>query len=181
MDIKFLVKLTSRTWALDILALMYAGVPGRQAALLAKSQAGRTAFAQSLQHVQDLGLVARNPGHGHPLRPEFRLTDMGKIYGAVAARALTAAAQADEPALLRKTWTLPVLVVSGTPQYFSQIKRALPPITDRALSQSIKQMIARSWLRRDVDLGAYPVRPQYMVAAAGAEIRAASLAAMAAR
>ena len=35
MDIETLVKLTSRSWSLNILALLHSGVPGRQAPLLA--------------------------------------------------------------------------------------------------------------------------------------------------
>ena len=88
MDIKLLVKISARAWSLDILAQMYRGVPGRQAALLSATQAGRTAFSKSLAHLVELGLVERNPGHGHPLRPEYRLTDRGKIAAAMADRVL---------------------------------------------------------------------------------------------
>ena len=69
MDMEFLVKLTARAWSLSILARLDAGVPGRQAPLLAATGAGRTAFAQSLAHLHALGLLERNPGHGHlPLK-----------------------------------------------------------------------------------------------------------------
>ena len=78
MDINLLVKITARAWSLSILALMHQGVPGRQAALLTRTGAGRTAFAQSLTHLIDLGLLARTSGHGHPLRPEYELTEKGK-------------------------------------------------------------------------------------------------------
>ena len=74
MDINLLVKITQRAWSMNILALMHEGTAGRQATLLAKTGAGRTAFAQSLHHLIELNLVQRNPGHGHPLRPEYILT-----------------------------------------------------------------------------------------------------------
>ena len=57
MDIEFLVKLTARAWSLSILARLDAGVPGRQAPLLAATGAGRTAIAQSLAHLHALGLL----------------------------------------------------------------------------------------------------------------------------
>ena len=78
MDISEIVNVASRAWALPILNCLHGGVPGRQAPLLAATGAGRTAFAQSIGHLIEIGLVERNPGHGHPLRPEFRLTEAGK-------------------------------------------------------------------------------------------------------
>ena len=33
---------------------------------------------RSLAHLIDIGLVIRNPGYGHPLRPEYLLTDNGR-------------------------------------------------------------------------------------------------------
>ena len=152
MDTIFLVKLTARAWALDILAAFHDGVPGRQAALIGHCGAGRTAFAQSLQHLMELELVERNPGHGHPLRPEFRLTAKGKTAAAMASRIKSATPQ-DAPAkLLRRAWTVPVLVASQTPQHFSQIKSNLGQITDRALSQSLKTLRAHDWVHRSIDL-----------------------------
>ena len=84
MDIKSLVNLTSRAWCLNILALMATGTPGRQAPLLAATSASRTSFAASLEHLFQLNLLERNPGHGHPLRPEFRLTRTGAEYAMTA-------------------------------------------------------------------------------------------------
>ena len=77
MDISSLVNLTSRAWALPILASLNDGIPGRQAPLLTATGASRTAFAQSIDHLISIGLLERNPGYGHPLR-RFRLTVLGK-------------------------------------------------------------------------------------------------------
>ena len=84
MDINALVNMTSRAWGLPILAAFHDGVPGRQAPLLAATGASRTAFGQSLDHLIECGLVERNPGYGHPLRPEFRLTSAGDKAARVA-------------------------------------------------------------------------------------------------
>jgi len=174
MDIETLVKLTSRAWSLKALALMHAGVPGRQAPLLAASGAGRTAFAQSLRHLEDLGVLERNPGHGHPLRPEFRLTAKGLELAPVAHR-IEAALEAGHPGLvlLRRTWTVPLLAVTGDPKPFSRIKRDLPPITDRALSQTLRELDAESWIARSVDAETRPPRPYYRAVNEGARINRA--------
>ncbi|MEJ6403184.1 winged helix-turn-helix transcriptional regulator [Yoonia sp. 2307UL14-13] len=150
-----------------ILSLLHRGVPARQAPLLAASGAGRTAFGQSLQHVRDLGLIETNPGHGHPLRPEYRLTPKGAEIAAIAARIDNSIQGSEQETLIRRAWTIPVLAVSEKPRYFGHIKGSLGRITDRALSQSIKQLEEKRWLIRRVDTNARPPRPLYQSANTG--------------
>ena len=170
MDIKTLVKLTSRAWSLNILALLHQGVPGRQAPLLAATSASRTAFAASLQHLVELGLVERNPGHGHPLRPEFRLTSDGVEAAAIAHRIMQAVPDDGGFALLRRSWTVPILALTDRPKRFSAIRTGLAPITDRALSASLHQLEACEWLRRDIDFSTRLPYPTYLAANRGIEI-----------
>lgn len=168
MDINLIVKISARAWSLPILAALHRGVPGRQAALLSETQASRTAFAQSLRHLLELGLLERNPGHGHPLRPEYRLTAKGVKAAAMAEEIERASPQTAENTLLRRAWTLPILAVSAQPRFFSEIKNDLPMITDRALSQSLKSLQNANWLARRVDAQVHPPRAQYQAANAGA-------------
>ena len=72
--------------------------------------------------------------------------------------------------LLRRAWTLPVLTSLYLPGHFNDIRRSLPAITDRALSQSLRQMEERRWVRRDVDGAARPPRPLYSSINLGREI-----------
>ena len=134
MDILSLVNITSRAWAIPILSNLHAGIAGRQAPLLAATGASRTAFAQSMDHLIAMGLLERNPGYGHPLRPEFRLTQQGIAAAAIANKIQTVSAQQDQD-LLRRIWTLPILTAVHTPSHFNDIKRNLHRVTDRALSQ----------------------------------------------
>ena len=166
MDINLFVNITSRAWTLPILWNLHEGVAGRQAPLLAATGAGRTAFAQSMEHLISLGIIERNPGYGHPLRPEFRLTEIGRTV-AVMASGIRDATPEDDHALLRKSWTLPVLSLLQRPSYFGEVKLRLNPITDRALSQSLKVMEARDWVARDVDVAARPPRPMYQAVNTG--------------
>ena len=168
MDIGGLVNITARSWALTILKLMHAGVPGRQAPLLAASGASRTSFANSLAYLVDQGLLERNPGHGHPLRPEYRLTARGAQYGRLGAAIGDALDGAEAPVLLRRTWTIPILAVSGAPRRFADIKDDLAAITDRALAQSLRNLEAQRWMARTVDMDT--TRPIYQAANAGAAI-----------
>jgi len=170
MDINLLVKITSRAWSLNILELLHNGIAGRQATLLAATKAGRTAFTQSLNHLIGLGLLERNPGHGHPLRPEYRLTAEGIRAAAIANSIKKAVPQPSEQILLRRAWTVPVLAVSHQPRYFSDFKNELVSITDRALSHSLNQLHTQNWLQRNIDVEARPPRPRYQATNTGALI-----------
>lgn len=173
MDINLLVKVTSRAWALNVLALLYSGTPGRQASLLLATGAGRTALTHSLSHLIDLKLLERNSGHGHPLRPEYCLTVAGMEFAKMAEGINQVAGQSSQPNdlfLLRRAWTIPILAVSQKPIYFGQFKKHLGVITDRALSQSLKQLEEYKWLDREIDISQRPVRPLYRAANLGAQI-----------
>jgi DNA-binding HxlR family transcriptional regulator len=160
MDIEAFVNTTSRAWAIPILASLHAGIAARQAPLLTATGASRTAFAQSMDHLISMGLLERNPGYGHPLRSEFRLTQLGVTAAAIASRIQNVTADEDQD-LLRRRWTLPVLTAIHRPSHFNAIKRNLRMISDRALSQSLKAMEIRRWVERNVDEAARPPRSIY--------------------
>ncbi|WP_019962009.1 winged helix-turn-helix transcriptional regulator [Woodsholea maritima] len=170
MDIDLLVKLTSRAWAFKALALIHEGIPARQAPLLAASGASRTTFVNSLRYLEDLELLERNPGHGHPLRPEFRLTAKGLALAPLAHQIERQIKDEADAALIRKTWTLPLLAVTHAPKAFSVIKRDLGAITDRALSHTLQELSEHHWIERHVEAQARPPRPYYHAVETGAKI-----------
>ncbi|MEL6966036.1 MAG: winged helix-turn-helix transcriptional regulator [Pseudomonadota bacterium] len=174
MDNKDCVKLCERAWGLSILAALADGVPARQAVLLKHTGAGRTAFAHSLQHLMDLGCVERNPGHGHPLRPEFRLTKRGDA-AADLAQSLLALGNASN--LLRRAWTVPILHGLQSPLTFNALGQQLSPITSRALSQNLKMLEAAEWVTRRIDPVQRPPRSHYQTVGTGAYLSAALAAA----
>ncbi len=173
MDIKTLVNITSRAWSLNILALLHQGVPGRQAPLLAATSASRTSFTSSLRHLLQLELLERNPGHGHPLRPEFRLTPSGIEAAETADRIVKVVPDDTQFALLRRSWTVPILAVTNVPRRFSFIKSDLATVTDRALSTTLYQLEDREWLQRDIDTSKRVPFPTYHAANKGIEINEA--------
>lgn len=169
MDIKTIVNISSKAWALSILSNLHDGVAGRQATLLTATGANRTAFAQSMDHLIQIGLLERNPGHGHPLRPEFRLTEQGKP-AAVIAHKIQQASDKQDQALLRRAWTLPILTSLQKPNHFREIRQNLTTITDRALSQSLRTMEDRNWVLRKVDDTMRPPKPIYSAINLGADL-----------
>ena len=173
MDIRLLVNLTSKAWSLKILALMHSGVPGRQAPLIAATKASRTSFASSLDHLVQLGLVEKNPGHGHPLRPEFRLTQTGVVVAAMASRIVDIVPDDDAFTVIRRSWAVPILAVTESPKRFSMIKSGLGAITDRALSKSLCVLEEKDWLKREIDVSQRSPFPTYHAVNAGKKINRA--------
>lgn len=165
-----LVNISSKAWALKILALMDSGVPGRQAPLIAAAGASRPTFVASLNHLVDLELLEKNPGHGHPLRPEFRLTPQGALAASLAGRIINAVPNDAALNILKRSWTVPILATTQSPQRFAAIKTTLGRVTDRALSQSLLFLEKREWLRRDIVVSERTMFPTYQAIHGGAEV-----------
>ena len=96
--------------------------------------------AQDLARLDDLiaqGWVHRNPGYGHPMRPEYVLTEVGRQLAPCSGRLLETVRRLEiEPIAFRK-WTMPVTWVLGTePHRFGELRCELPTVTPRALTPS---------------------------------------------
>ncbi|MEM8587771.1 MAG: winged helix-turn-helix transcriptional regulator [Pseudomonadota bacterium] len=86
--------------------------------------------------------MVRDTGYGHPLRPEYALTDYGRIVSAEC-RALLGQVRPPERDIILKKWSMPCICVArpgGTS--FTEFRRTLPTITPRALSLAIGDLEA---------------------------------------
>ncbi len=161
MDISQIVKLCSRSWCLKALSLMAAGVPARISPVAHAAGCGRTAMTASFEHLLDLGLLQRSPGHGHPLRPEFQLSARGRATAAWAL-GLEAHLESEEDwQLVRRSWTLPVLSQLTAEQRFSELRRSLAPVSDRALTLALVELAEAGWVERKVDVVSAPPAVRY--------------------
>ena len=114
-----------------------------------------------MEHLLGLGLLYRNPGHGHPLRPEYRLTAFGEELAEWAAQLDGLASRSSDRALLRNKWSLPLVGCLSREQRYADLRRALAPVTDRALSASLHRLTENAWLQRLVSQGVSPPRVSY--------------------
>ena len=111
----------------------------------------RETVSRALEQAVAAGWVMRNPGHGHPLRPEYLLTGAGVIMAEAAHRLVSATAEAGcaIPALSR--WSLPLLrTMQEGHDRFNAIQRALVPATPRALTLSLRAMQGSALIMRRV-------------------------------
>ncbi len=170
MDTADLVKLCSRSWCLTALGLVADGTPARTSPLASAAGCGRTAMQSSVTHLLEMGLLEQNPGHGHPLRAQYRLTEQGKNIAKWASTLGTIVKPEEDRQLLRNKWTLPVVSCLHTQIRYTDLRRQLTPVTDRALSRCIGQLTERHWIRRHVSAQQYPPAVSYLPGKTGSRI-----------
>lgn len=137
-----MVDLFHHRWAVPALAEMATrGGGGRVAELTGALGASRGGVRQAIVALEELGLVERNRGHGHPLRPEWVLTELGGVTGVEAARVLALARDWKIQDLAFRKWPLPVVYAMGeTGGRFAGLRERLPGVTDRALSNALRTL-----------------------------------------
>ena len=142
-----LVSLCHHRWSLPVVAEIGRSRGSRFATLAGRLGVTGESLRRTLAYLQDEGLIARNPGYGHPLRPEYVLTPAGQDL-APSVQALEAALQGREEVGLKK-WSLPVLAELHDPHRFSELRAALPA-TARALALALKELEDAGLVRRTV-------------------------------
>ncbi|HEV7658446.1 MAG TPA: winged helix-turn-helix transcriptional regulator [Allosphingosinicella sp.] len=151
-------RLTAGRWLLPLMAHVGALDGSRFAMMLARLGLSRSALAASLTQLQEAGWLARNPGHGHPLRPEYVLTPAGApiaafCQGVMAQRERLGLAPGQLP-----RWSLPLIATLGRDRArFSALRSALLPVTPRALSLTLKQMLSVDLVDRALEAEFPPV------------------------
>jgi len=162
-----LVALCHHRWALRIVAALHAAGGAKFVTLAHRTGASRDAVTASLRTLRALGLIRRNAGYGHPMRPEYLVAD-GAARAAECCRVVAQAveAMANRGGLDRK-WALPVVAtLASGPMRFSELRRAMPGVTPRALATTLKALRADDTLARAVS-DDYPPTCTYRLTPAG--------------
>ena len=166
------VHLAHRRWAIPLVAQLHqARVSGdptgaRSIGLVHRLGIGREALRQTVEFTTAHGWVVRNGGHGHPLRPDFVLTDSGRALGPACDRVWRTAVLAGATEPLARKWTAPILRVLGAgPARYGAVKAALGRhgATDRAISLALRSLTEGGWVVRRV-VQDYPPGVEYAIA-----------------
>ena len=145
------ITLFHRRWAVPVLTELQT-LRGAKFVTLAKTLGvGRETLRATLDDLVGQGWIIRNPGHGHPMRPEYVLTADGRRLAPCSGRLLATVRRLEIEPLALKKWTMPVTLVLGRePRRFSELRHDLPGITPRALTLSLKSMQETRLVQRDV-------------------------------
>jgi DNA-binding HxlR family transcriptional regulator len=163
-----LIALFHHRWAPPALAELARREGVRFVELQNRLGVGRDSLRRALGALLELGYARRNPGYGHPLRPEYLVTAAGRRAGAACGAVLAAG---DEDLLLKK-WSVPTLAALDADRRFSDLRAALPGITPRALALALRDLEEGSLVEREVRAERPPFAV-YRPTPAGAKVRAA--------
>ncbi|WP_405239255.1 winged helix-turn-helix transcriptional regulator [Lentisalinibacter orientalis] len=166
-----LLDLVERRWSIPVLAELHRGSGAKFVTLAHRLDVGRGSLSATLNHLIELGLICRNPGHGHPMRPEYLLTDRGRQAARHCAALARVVGDKDADVAYRK-WSLPLIAVIGDGRVrFRDLRRSLTGATPRAITLGLKGLIERQWIERSV-LDGYPPAAGYYLRAPGKRVYA---------
>jgi len=158
-------------WAAAVLAELDRTRGSRFVTLTNRLGISHESLRRTLTALMDDGLVARNPGYGHPLRPEYVLTARGARVAPVCGDLLADLRELGVEETGLKKWSLPVVLALGGPEScrFSALLGELPELTPRALALTLKDLATAGLVDRAVTDG-YPPASAYSLTRAGARL-----------
>jgi DNA-binding HxlR family transcriptional regulator len=146
-----LVALFHNRWSVPILAELHRQRGSRFVTLSQLLGLSRESLRRTLVALLDAGLVGRNPGYGHPLRPEYVLTSSGERIAAACRPLVERLRRSDLEEVGLKKWSMPVVyALAERPQRFSALREALEGISPRALTLALKDLEAAGLVDRRV-------------------------------
>jgi DNA-binding HxlR family transcriptional regulator len=144
-----LIALCHHRWSLPILAELHRDNGAKFVTLVQRLKISRDALSRTLDALVQIGLVKRNTGYGHPLRPEYILTPPGKQIGQDALELLHQIQQLEAVNTGLKKWSLPILhAIHHRINRFSSLRETLPSLSPRALTLTLQDLEQLTWLIR---------------------------------
>jgi DNA-binding HxlR family transcriptional regulator len=146
-----LVSLFHNRWSVPILAELHRQRGSRFVTLARTLGMSRESLRRTLAALIDAGLVGRNPGYGHPLRPEYVLTRSGEGIARACRPLVETIRDAGLEEIGFKKWSMPVVyALSSEPRRFSELRELLPGISPRALTLALKELEGAGIVERRV-------------------------------
>lgn len=149
LDLSRLAKLVHHRWNILVIAELYRQSGAKFVTLNHSLEASRGSLSAALKHLIELGVVVKNTGHGHPMRPEYLLTAKGLAIGAECMTLVRILKRRNELDLAFNKWTLPLVVAIGDRTLrFNELRSSLDDATPRAITMGLKSLLHHGWASR---------------------------------
>ena len=162
-----LVNLFHRGYAVPLIACLQAEQGAKFVTLVHRLAASRDAVATTLKYLMATGIVVRNAGYGHPMRPEYLLAPASETLGAVCMVVVELVDRLGIADIAFRKWPMPVTVAVGRgANRFSGVMASLPGLTPRALTGALRDLDRVEVVARDITED-WPPHPVYELAESG--------------
>jgi DNA-binding HxlR family transcriptional regulator len=167
-----LVALFHNRWSVPILAELHRQRGSRFVTLSRLLGLSRESLRRTLAALIEGGLVGRNPGYGHPLRPEYVLTSSGERIADACRPLMERLRRSELEEVGLKKWSMPVVyALAEGPRRFSELREILEGISPRALTLALKDLEAAGLVDRRVT-DDYPPATVYRLTRSGRPLAA---------
>ncbi len=151
-------------WIIPIIGILFHKDGAKFVTLLNELKISRSVLTSTLRKLIAQGFVMRNPGYGHPLRPEYILTTKGIRLGPFCHEMMTCIIDRKGYHLFQSKWAVQIIHLCSQGEIrFSELKSALTPITSRALSEELKSLNSEGFIDRKI-IESYPPLTTYSLA-----------------
>lgn len=162
-----LAVLCHHRWSISILVELHRSGGGKFVTLVNRLRISRDSLRNTVRALTELGWVRRNPGYGHPLRPEYILTRSGEHQGSWCAGVLKGVQKVGVERIASRKWSLPIVYALAYGEMrFSQLRAIWPDLTPRALAMALKELQEADVIERLVVDG-YPPATCYRLTSKG--------------
>ncbi len=129
--------------------------------------ASRGSLQRTLAAMIDASLVARNPGYGHPMRPEYILTASGNQVARACVKLVEKLKRLGVEDVGLKKWSLPVAhALAAAGGRFNRVRTVLGEVTPRALSAALLDLQKADLVERML-VDDNPPRTEYQLTSTG--------------
>lgn len=152
---------------MPVIACLYTERGAKFVTLVHRLGASRDTVSMTLKYLVEQGIVVKNPGYGHPMRPEYVLTDVGECLGESCLRVIAEVDELGIAPVAFKKWPMPVVAaIGGGADRFSSLLGSLERVTPRALTGALRDLGRINVIERNVT-ASWPPHPRYALAKAG--------------
>jgi DNA-binding HxlR family transcriptional regulator len=157
-----LPELCHHRWAIPALAALHRlGGGAKFITLQYALGTGRDSLVRTLDGLLTAGLALRNPGYGHPMRPEYLLSPAGKRLAPACLKLVELLDRTGTTELALNKWSLPVLyALAQAGGRFNALRAQLPGITPRALALALRDLELAGLVTRTL-VDDHPPRTEY--------------------